>query len=72
MTTRVITLWRVHVMSLTTSVSTIHFLIEIKIILKAIKSSLKGSYDKMNLKHMAILYEFMKLAEDLFHNFHMK
>ena len=30
MTTRVITLWRVHVMSFTTSVSTMHFLIEIE------------------------------------------
>ena len=41
MTTRVITLWRVHVMSLTTSVSTIHFLIEMKLVLKAVRSIFK-------------------------------
>ena len=42
MATRVITLWSVHVTSLTTPVSTMHFLIKIKLILKAIKSNLKG------------------------------
>ena len=38
MTTRVITLWREHVTSLTASVSTMRFLIEIMFNLKAIKS----------------------------------
>ena len=45
MTTLVITLWRVYVTSLTTSVSTMRSLIEIMFILEAIKS-IKGSYDK--------------------------
>ena len=49
MTTCVITLWRENVTSLTTSVSTMRFLIEIMFILKAIKSHFKGSYDKQNL-----------------------
>ena len=38
MTTRVITLWRVYVPSLTTSVSTMSFLTEIMLLLKAVKS----------------------------------
>ena len=38
MTTRVITFWRVHISSLTTSISTIRFLSEIILSLKAIKS----------------------------------
>ena len=42
MTTCGITLWRVYVTSLTTSVSTMHFLSEIMFILKAINSQLKG------------------------------
>ena len=54
MTTLVITLWREHVTSLTTSVSTILFLIEIKIILKAIKSNFKG-----NLTLVVISYEML-------------
>ena len=49
MTTCVITLWRVDVTSLTTSVSTMRFLFEILSFLKAIKSNFKGSYDKQNL-----------------------
>ena len=43
---RVIKFWRVDVTSLTTSVSPMRFLREILSILKAIKSSFKGSYDK--------------------------
>ena len=46
MTTRVITLWRVHVTSLKTSMSTMRFLIEIMLSLEAIKSHCKESYDK--------------------------
>ena len=49
MTTCVLTLWCVHVTSLTTSASTMCFLIEIMIIVKAIKYLLKESYDKQNL-----------------------
>ena len=44
-TTRVITVWRVHVTSLTTSVSIVRFLAEIMFILKAMKSLLKRLYD---------------------------
>ena len=56
MTTRVITLWRVHVTSLT-SVSTMPFHIELMFILKALKSRFKGSYDKQNLTLVVISYE---------------
>ena len=72
MTTRVITFWRVHATSLTTSVSTMHFLIEILLILNAIKSHFKSSYDKQNLTLVVITYEIMKLAECLFHKHYMK
>ena len=48
---------RVHVTSLITSVSTMHFLIEIKLIFKAMKSSFQGSYDKRNLTLVVISYE---------------
>ena len=57
MTTRVILLLRVHVTSLTTSVSTMRFLLEILSILKAIKSHFKESYDKQDLTLVVILYE---------------
>ena len=46
MTTRVITLWSVDVTSLTTSMSTMCFLLEILSILKVIKSNFKESYGK--------------------------
>ena len=49
MTTRVITLWRVDVTSLTTSMSAMRFPLEILPILKAMKSYFKGSYNKQNL-----------------------
>ena len=42
MTIHVIKQWQVHVMLFTTSMSAIHFLIEIMFILKAIISHLKG------------------------------
>ena len=64
MTTCVITLWRVDVISLTTFMSTMRFLIEIKFALNAIKSLFQGSYDKQNLTLMVISYEIYK--------FHMK
>ena len=57
MTTRVITLWRERVTSLTRSVSTMRFLIEIMFILKAMKSHFKGSHNKQNLTLMVISYE---------------
>ena len=57
MTTRVITLWRVDVTSLTMSMSTVRFPPEILSILKAIKSSVKGSCDKENLTLVVISYE---------------
>ena len=44
-------------MFLTNSVSTISFLNKIMIILNAIKSHFKGSYDKQNLTLIVILYE---------------
>ena len=56
MTTRVITLWRVHVTSLTMFVSTMHFLIEIKFILKAINSDFEGLYDNQALTLVVISY----------------
>ena len=40
--------------------------------LKPMKSNFKGSYHKQTLTLVAILYEFMKLAEGSFHKFHMK
>ena len=57
MTTLVITLWRVHVTSLTMSVATMRFHIELLFILKVIKSHLKGSYDKQNVTLVVISYE---------------
>ena len=54
MTTRIITLLRVNVMSLTKSMSMMGFLIEIMLPLKVIKSHFKGSYDKQNLTLMVI------------------
>ena len=57
MTILVITLWHVHVTSLTTSMSAVRFHIEIKFILNAIKPRFKGSWDKQNLTLVAVSYE---------------
>ena len=65
MTTRVIALWRVDVMSLTTSVSTMRFLIEIKFALNAIKSPCQASYDKQNLTLEVISYEIYETRRKL-------
>ena len=65
MTTRVITLWRVDVTSLTTSVSTMCFLLEILSILKVIKSNFQESYDKQNLIPVVISYEIYKTRRKL-------
>ena len=61
LTTREITLRRVYVTSVTTSVSTMRFHIEIMFNLKAIKSHFKGSSDKQNLALVVISYEIYKL-----------
>ena len=65
MTTRVITLWRVYVTSLTTSVATMRFNIEQMFILKAIKSRFKWSYDKKNLTLVVITYKIYKTRRRL-------
>ena len=62
MTTRVITLLRVDVTSLTTSMLTMRFLFELLFILKAIKSNFKGSYDKTNLTLVVISYEIYETS----------
>ena len=72
MTTRVITFWRVDVTSLTTSVSTMRFLLEILSTLKAIKSSFKDHMINRILHLWSFHMKFMKLAEGSFHKFHMK
>ena len=67
--TCVITLWRVHVTSLTT----ICFLIEIMLILKAKKIPfLKCHMINMILHSWSFYMKFMKLAEGSFHKFHIK
>ena len=63
--TFVITLWRVHVTSLTASMSAVHFCIEIMFILKVTKSHFKGSYDKQNLTLVVILYEIYEIRQRL-------
>ena len=72
MTTRVMTLWRVHVTSLTTSVSKMRFLIEIMFILKAIKNILMVYMINRILHSLSFNMNFMKLAEGSFHKVHMK
>ena len=65
MTTRVITLWRIFVTSLTTSVSTMRFVNEKLFILKAIKFNFKRSYDKQNLTLVVISYETYETRQRL-------
>ena len=72
MTTRVITLWRVDVTSLTTSVSTMVFLLEMLSSLKAIKSIFKSHMINRILHSWSFHMKFMKFAEGSFHKFHMK
>ena len=72
MTTHVITLWCIHIMSLTTSVSAVHFLAEMKFILMVIKFHLKVHMINRILHSWSFRMKFMKLAEGLFHKFHMK
>ena len=49
MTTRVTTLWRVDITSVTVSMSTMRSLIDIIFIFEAIKSKFSRSYDKQNI-----------------------
>ena len=72
MTTRVITLRRVHVTSLTTSVSTTRYLLEILSIFKAINLILKGHMINRILHSWSFYIKCMKLAEVSFHKFQMK
>ena len=72
MTTRVITLWRVHVTSLTTSVSTIRYLAEIMFIFEGDKVPFEVSYDKQNLTLVVISYEIYETRQGSFHKFRMK
>ena len=65
MTTRVITRLRQRVTSLTAFVSTMCFLNEIMLSLKAIKSHFKGSYDKQNLTLVLISYEIYETRRRL-------
>ena len=65
MTIRVITLWRVYVTSLTTSVSTLRFEIQLMFIVKAIISRFKGSYDKQNLTFVVISYKIYETRRRL-------
>ena len=70
-TTRVITLWRIGVTSLTTSVSTMRFLLEILSISKAIKSVFKSHMINRILHSWSFHIKFMKVAKGSFHKFHM-
>ena len=62
---RMTTLCRERVTSLTTFVSTIRFLNEIMLILKAIKSHFKGSYDKQNLILVVLSYKIYETRRRL-------
>ena len=71
MTICVIIFSSIHVAPLTTTVSTILFLIDV-LTLKEIKSHLNGSYDKYNIILLDISYEIYETRQRLFHKFHMK
>ena len=64
-TTHGITLLRLRITSLTRSVSTVRFVIEIMLIYKAIKSHFKGSYDNQNLILVVISYKIYKTRRRL-------
>ena len=49
--------WLVDILSLSTTMSELHFLVEIMSILKVIISHFIGLYDKQNLTRVAISYE---------------
>ena len=54
--------YSLHAMSLTT----MHFLVEIMFILKALKSHFKGQYDKQNLKLVVISYKIYATCRKMF------
>ena len=72
MTKCVITLWRVDVTSVTTSVSTMRFLAEIMLILQEIRFHLKGHMINRILNSLSFQMKFTKPAEGSFKKFHMK
>ena len=72
MTTRVITLLRECVTSLTTSVTTILIFIENMSTLKAIKSFFKSHMIKRILHSWSFHMKIIKLAKGSFNTFHMK
>ena len=72
MTTRVLTLLREYVMSVTTSVTTMLIFIGNMSILKAIKSYLRSHMIKRILHSWSFHMKFIKLAEGSFNKFHMK
>ena len=70
MTLCIITLWHIDVMSLTMSMSTMHFLLKysLLIILKVIISHFKGSYDKQNLTRVVISYKMTtRVRSSIYH-----
>ena len=69
MTTLVITLWRVYLTSLTTSVSTMRFHFALMFTLKALDPVCKGQLIDRILYSWSIHIKFMKFAEGSFHNF---
>ena len=72
MTTRVLTLSAETNYVMTTSVTTMHFFIEIMSTLKAINCPFERSYDKQNITLVVVIsYEIIKLAEGSFDKFHM-
>ena len=65
----VITFWRIHIRSSTTTMSVLHFLIKIMFIVKAIKSRFFKSNEKQNHTLAVVLYGILKLAEGSVHKF---
>ena len=72
MTTRVLTLLREYVTSLTTSVTTMLIFIGNMSTFKAIKSYLRSHMIKRILHEWSFNMKFIKLAEGSFNKFHMK
>ena len=65
MTTRVLTLSAGTSNVMATSVTPMHFFVEILSTLKAIKSSFKRSYDKQNITLVVISYEIYQTRRRL-------
>ena len=79
MITRIITLLRECVTSLTAFVSIMHFHVELMFILKAIKCCFNWSYDKRNLRFLRVFIPTLirvvisyEIYEVSFYKFHMK